>query len=86
MVRAVLLLNVNPAREKIIAERLLEIPQIVEVLVTFGDYDVFALVETNSPQELAHLVTSKIRKIPGVNRTVTLLEAYNPKEPKNKNY
>ena len=82
MVRAILLLNVLPQQEKIIAENLLEIPEIQEALVTFGDYDVFALVETDNTQGLGHLVTSKIRKIEGVIRTVTLLEAYNPRKEK----
>jgi DNA-binding Lrp family transcriptional regulator len=73
-IRAVLLLNVNPTYEEVIAKKLLGYTEIIDVFVTFGDYDICGIVEVTDPKTLAQFVTQELRKIEGVKRTATLIE------------
>ena len=73
--RAIVLLNVISGNETIILEKLKEIPEILDSFITFGEYDVNILLKANSAKELGKIVTGKIRKINGVLKTLTLIEA-----------
>lgn len=75
MVKAILLLNVTVGKEQQIAQALRENNSVIEAMVTFGDFDVCAIVSAENAKELGRLVTLEIRKIDGVMKTSTLLEA-----------
>jgi len=45
----------------------------VKVEGTYGVYDMIVKVESNSMEELKNTITSKIRKIPQVRSTITLM-------------
>ncbi|HXX98747.1 MAG TPA: Lrp/AsnC ligand binding domain-containing protein [Candidatus Bathyarchaeia archaeon] len=60
------------SEEKIIAE-ISKIADIKEVRGTYGVHDIFAKVKSENIESMNHTITSKIRKIPGITSTVTLL-------------
>ena len=79
MIKALVLLNfvggtgehLNWFRET--KEKLLSIKGIVEVYGVFGRWDIVAKVEVNNVDELVDVVTDKIRSMPGVQTSETLM-------------
>ena len=55
-----------------IIQELTGIPEIKEVRGTYGIYDIFCKVETDSKTVLDDIVTNKLRKIPKIRSTITL--------------
>jgi DNA-binding Lrp family transcriptional regulator len=64
---AYVLLKVEVGAEKKVMAQLNNIGELKEAYVLFGDYDYI--------QALARTVTHKIRRIQGVEKTITLVEA-----------
>lgn len=60
-------------KEREIAETLRKIPEVREVYGTFGQFDIIAKVEGESPEEIGNIVIEKIRSIDGVSLTETIL-------------
>jgi DNA-binding Lrp family transcriptional regulator len=60
------------SEEKIIAE-ISKVADIKEVRGTYGVHDIFAKVKSENIEAMNHTITNKIRKIPGITSTVTLL-------------
>jgi DNA-binding Lrp family transcriptional regulator len=54
-------------------EKLLKCKGITEVYGVFGRWDIIAVAEAESVEELRNLVTDKIRSMPGVQTSETLL-------------
>ncbi len=79
MVRALVLLNVNSGNETTIVEELKTLEEVVDTFITFGDHDIACVITANTPKELGQLVTGRIRRIDGVQKTVTLIEAVDNK-------
>ena len=71
--RAYVLIKVETGLEKQVMQSLLDIPNVRDVNVLFGDYDYLIEVETRDSETLGRVVTDQIRKVPGVERTMTLL-------------
>ncbi len=67
---AYVMLNVEPARTPAVIERLKTIPGAL-VHEVLGPYDVIVEIEAATPEDLAGVLRSKIRPIPGVTSTVT---------------
>ena len=67
---AYVLITVEPARTEAIRERLQAIPGsfIREVL---GPFDFIVEIEADTPEDITHIMRSKIRSIPGVTSTIT---------------
>jgi DNA-binding Lrp family transcriptional regulator len=72
---AYVLLKVEVGAEKKVTAQLSNIGEFMEAYVLFGDYDYIIELEAPSIQALARIVTHKIRRIQGVEKTITLLEA-----------
>jgi DNA-binding Lrp family transcriptional regulator len=66
------LINVAPAQEHEVYNKLSKIPQIVELHPLFGEYDLIAKIEANDFEELGTIIVNKIRTIVGVLDTKTL--------------
>jgi len=66
------LINVAPAHEHEIYNKLSKIPQIVELHPLFGEYDLIAKIDANDFEELGTIIVNKIRSITGVLDTKTL--------------
>lgn len=75
LVRALVLLNVNTGNEAIIVEKLKTITEVLDTFITFGDHDIACIIGAKSPKELGQIVTGQIRRIDGVQKTITLIEA-----------
>jgi DNA-binding Lrp family transcriptional regulator len=60
-------------KEREIAKKLRQVPAVKEVYGTFGHFDMIAIVEGENPQHIGNLVIEKIRSVPGVNITETII-------------
>jgi len=61
-----------PAHEHEVYNKLSKIPEIIELLPLFGEYDFIAKIEAEDFEKLGEVVVSKIRSIEGVANTKTL--------------
>lgn len=60
------------AHEMEVLREILKLDGVKEVQGTFGLYDIFVKIETNSHDEIEEIMTKKIRKINNVISTTTL--------------
>ena len=70
---ALVLMNVEPGREKEVAERLIKIENVTEILSVPGIYDLVARIEAKTVDELARVVTEHIRSMREIRDTLTLI-------------
>ena len=73
MVTSIILMNVIRNQVSEIAERLAAMPEISEAYSVSGRYDLIAVVRVKTNDELAGLVTERLAKIDGIEKTDTLL-------------
>lgn len=66
------LINAASALEHEIYNKLSKIPQVLELCLLSGEYDLIAKIEANDFNEIGDIVLSKIRSIEGVIDTKTL--------------
>ena len=69
---AYLLIQCDMGTETDIIEKLMKIPEVKEVRGTYGVYDIFAKLESDSKEKLDEILTNNIRKIPKIRSTNTL--------------
>lgn len=75
MVTSYTLIRVLPAKDKKAYDAVRGYPEVKEVVLTYGEYDLIVKVESNSLEELDHFVFNKLRTTDGVEATTTLIEA-----------
>ena len=68
-------LTLDSAKEENIYQELKKMPEIKEVKILFGEWDIIAKLELESPEALAAFVMEKIRSISGVKITSTMIVA-----------
>ena len=73
MVTSIILMNVERTKINRVAEQLVELDGISEVYSVSGRYDLVAIARLKSNDELAALVTGKMRDIQGIGKTETML-------------
>jgi DNA-binding Lrp family transcriptional regulator len=73
MVTSIILLNVKRDKVNEVAEQLADIPGISEVYSVTGNYDLVLMARVKTNDELAELVTNKLVKVDGVEKTDTML-------------
>ncbi len=66
------LIDIEPNREKEVYEKLIGLPEIVELYPLFGEYDLIAKVEAESMDAVGTVVFERIRSVDGVKATKTL--------------
>jgi DNA-binding Lrp family transcriptional regulator len=71
--KAFVLVEVAVGKTKEVANALLQLKGVKTVNAVTGPYDIIAVVEGESLNEIGDLVTSKIHPIAGISRTVTCL-------------
>ena len=69
---AYLLIQCDMGSETDIIQLLMKIPEVKEVRGTYGVYDIFAKLESESREKLDEILTKNIRKIPKIRSTNTL--------------
>ena len=72
MENAYVLISCEIGEETSICSQLLQIPKVKSCLITFGNYDIVAEIETSSQDELNSVISSKIRKLEKIRSTITL--------------
>ncbi len=73
MPSAYVLISSDVGSEENIIKEIRGLDNVKEVGGTYGVYDIIVKVESNSMEALKNTVTSKIRKIPQVRSTITLM-------------
>lgn len=70
---AIVIINTDIGQETSVLEALSHIPQVQNAYVVFGVYDLVAFVSAPSMEELETLLSVRLRKVPGVRSTLTLV-------------
>ncbi len=73
MPRAYVLINVEPGAEDKVKIQLRSVGSVKESFVSYGVYDLIAVVEAETMDELKEAVTYKIRTVSQVVSTLTLM-------------
>jgi len=73
MPTAYILVNCTLGSEEKIISELTTLSDVKEVRGTYGVHDVFVKVRSNDTESMNNTITNKIRKIPGITSTVTLV-------------
>lgn len=73
--RAYVLVKVQTGREREALDALQSITSLEEIDFLFGEYDYILTIQATDTATLARLITTRVRKAPGVLQTTTLLEA-----------
>jgi len=71
--KAFLLISAELGRERDVVKELQSIPNVREVHVTYGVYDVIAKVEAETPQKLKDTITNQIRSLEHIKSTLTMV-------------
>ena len=71
--KAYVLVTVRAGMAKEAARNLRRLPRVVSASLTFGPYDVVAVIEAGDVKRLGDLVNEGIQPIPGVEDTLTCL-------------
>ena len=72
MHKGFVLLNCDLGAEEYVVEELNNIPEVTNAYVTFGAYDVVAIVKADSQESFEETVSIKIRRLSRVLSTMTL--------------
>jgi len=73
MKKAYLLINCDIGKEEDILDTLRSMKSVKEAHGTFGSYDIIAEISSESAAELRDDITWKIRKLPYIRSTLTLM-------------
>ena len=73
MVTAIVLLHVERDQINPVAEQLADVPGVTEVYSVAGRYDLAGVIRTKTNDQLAEVITQKIRQIRGILDTETLI-------------
>lgn len=73
MVTAIILIETERARTIAVGEALADIEGISEVYTVAGRYDLVAMVRVGRNEDLADLVTGRLRDLDGIESTETLI-------------
>ena len=75
MITSYTLVRILPAKDEEVYRTVKTYPEVKEVILTYGEYDLIIKVELNSLEELDHFIFNKLRTTDGVEVTTTLIEA-----------
>ncbi len=73
MATAFVLINVEIGAEAEVLNDLRPIPEVREAHLVYGVYDIIAIVETPTMQELKEAISFKVRGLDKVNSTLTMI-------------
>jgi DNA-binding Lrp family transcriptional regulator len=70
---AIILVQTEIGAETRVMEELLKIPEVKEVYIVYGTYDIVVKVEAEALEKVRDIVTNKIRRLPDIRTTVTMI-------------
>ncbi len=73
MPRAFVLINVESGFEDSVLQALKTIPGVEEAFFSYGVYDIITRVKAETMEQLKDMVTKKVRTMPKVRSTLTLI-------------
>jgi DNA-binding Lrp family transcriptional regulator len=73
MLTGFILVNVEAKKEDAVYNALVKVKQIEGIREVFGQYDLIARIEARNLKEMRRLIINKVRNIPGVITTTTLI-------------
>jgi DNA-binding Lrp family transcriptional regulator len=73
MVTAVVLIKAETARVPELAGQLADLEGVSEVFSVAGQYDLVALVRVRETEDLARVISEKMRRLPGITSSETLI-------------
>ena len=73
MPSAIIILNTDIGRENEVAETISNIPGVESSHVVYGVYDIVAMVSSDSDDHLDSMIIDRIRQVPFVRSTLTLI-------------
>ena len=73
MVTAVVLIKAETDKVSELAQQLAELEGVSEVFSVAGQYDLVALVRVKENDDLARVISEKMRKLPGITSSETLI-------------
>ena len=73
MVTAIVLIVAKRDRIPETTQALLELPGVCEVYSIAGNWDIAAIIRVNENDQLADLITRKMLKLEGIEKTTTLI-------------
>jgi DNA-binding Lrp family transcriptional regulator len=76
--KAFVLIETAVGRNKEVATALEQLEGIESVDIVTGPYDIIAVIEATSLNDVGDIVTGKIHPIAGISRTVTCLSLHTP--------
>ncbi|MEM0043268.1 MAG: Lrp/AsnC ligand binding domain-containing protein [Sulfolobales archaeon] len=81
MAKAFVLINTEVGSETEIINSLKNYDEIKELYLVYGVYDIVARIEADSIEKLKEVVADKIRKIPKVKSTLTMIVIESSEKP-----
>jgi len=73
MVTAVVLIKAETDKVPELAQQMAELEGVSEVFSVAGQYDLVALVRVRENEDLARVISEKMRKLPGITSSETLI-------------
>ena len=73
MITAVVLIKAQTDRVTALAEQMAELEGVSEVFSVAGQYDLVALVRVRENEDLARVISDRMRKLPGITSSETLI-------------
>ncbi len=73
MITAFVLILATAGKERDALEKLKNMPEVKEAYMVYGEYDLLIRVETDSLKGLDDVIMGKIRKMPEIQLTSTLI-------------
>jgi len=74
-VRAYIMINVKTGTEDEVCEELVRFEEVEEAATVYGEYDAVAKVRAKDMKQLDHFIIEKLRGIPNIFLTATMLIA-----------
>ncbi len=68
-----MLINTEVGNEIEVMEKIKSLEEVKEIYLVYGIYDILARIKTDSIDKLKDIVAGKIRKIPSVKATLTMI-------------
>jgi len=73
MPAAIVLINAEVGKESEILRRVCNLPEVKKGYLVYGVYDVAVTVSAETMEGLEGVITEKVRKVPGIRSTLTLI-------------
>jgi Lrp/AsnC family leucine-responsive transcriptional regulator len=74
-IKAYIMLNVKTGSEDTVSEKILKLNEVEEASVIYGEYDLILKVKAKDMNHLDTLIVEKLRSIPDIMLTATMLIA-----------